>query len=70
MGLILWVILIALAGWIASVIMKSDNEIFMGIILGVAGAFIGGIVMNFIGRLGVTGFNIYSILVAVVGQLY
>ena len=59
----------ALAGWIASMVMKTDAEqgAFMNIILGIIGAFVGGLIMNLFGAPGVTGFNIYSILVAIVG---
>ena len=71
MGIILWIIFGALAGWIASVIMKNDFEqgtikdIFMGII----GAIVGGFIMNLLGQSGVTGFNLYSLAVAVIGAV-
>jgi uncharacterized membrane protein YeaQ/YmgE (transglycosylase-associated protein family) len=57
------------AGWLASVIMKTDASQgwLMDIILGVIGAFIGGFVMNMLGQSGVDGLNIYSILVATLG---
>jgi len=71
MGIILWVIFGALAGWIASKIMKTDNEQgpLLNILVGVAGAFIGGFVFSMFGGDDVTGFNIYSLLVAVVGAV-
>ena len=69
MDFILWIVFGALAGWIASIIMKTDAQqgALMNIVLGIIGAFLGGWLMNFFGASGVTGFNIYSLLVAVVG---
>lgn len=69
MGLIAWIILGALSGWIASMIMKKNESMgaLANIITGIIGAFIGGIVFNLIGGDKVTGLNLYSILVSVVG---
>lgn len=69
MGIILWIIFGALAGWIASVIMKTDSNqgTMMDIILGVIGAIVGGFLMGLVGQSGVTGFNLYSLVVAVIG---
>mgnify|MGYP000714447450 FL=1 len=69
MGYLAWLILGALSGWIASMIMGKDSEMgaFANIIVGIVGAFIGGFIFNFIGASGVTGFNIWSIIVAVIG---
>ena len=69
MNIILWVILGAIAGWIADVIMKSDHGVIEDVILGVVGAFVGGFILNFLGQSGVTGFNIYSLIVAVIGAV-
>jgi len=71
MGIILWIILGALAGWIASMVMKTDAEqgALGNIVMGVIGAVIGGFLMNLFGQSGVTGFNLYSILVSVVGAV-
>lgn len=69
MNIILWIVLGALAGWIAGMIMKSDNGILGDIILGVVGAFVGGFIFDFFGGEGITGFNIYSLVVAVVGAI-
>lgn len=71
MGIILWLIFGALAGWIASMIMKTDKEqgAIANIIVGVIGAFIGGFVFNTLGGHPVTGFNLYSLVVAVVGAV-
>ena len=69
MDILLWIILGAVAGWIADMIMKSDHGVMEDIILGVVGAFVGGFVLNFLGQSGVTGFNIYSLIVAVIGAV-
>ena len=71
MDLLVWIIVGALAGWVASMIMHTDAEqgALMNIVLGIVGAFIGGFVMNLFGASGVTGFNLYSILVAILGAV-
>lgn len=69
MNIIIWIVLGALAGWIASMIMKSGHGLIEDIILGVIGAFVGGFIFNLFGQSGVTGLNIYSIVVAVVGAV-
>lgn len=71
MNFILWIVLGAAAGWVASMVMKTDAEqgALMNIILGIIGAFVGGFVMNMFGQSGVSGFNLYSFLVAVLGAV-
>jgi uncharacterized membrane protein YeaQ/YmgE (transglycosylase-associated protein family) len=69
MNILLWVILGAVAGWIADMIMKSDHGVIEDVILGIVGAFVGGFILNFLGQSGVTGFNIYSLIVAVIGAV-
>lgn len=71
MGIIGWIIIGALAGWIASKITGNNREMgaFKNIAAGVVGAFIGGLVMNLLGGSGVTGFNLWSLLVAVGGAV-
>ena len=69
MGLITMIVLGALAGWLASVIMHSPSGIIMDIVLGIIGAIAGGFIMNFFGQPGVTGFNLYSLIVAIVGSV-
>jgi uncharacterized membrane protein YeaQ/YmgE (transglycosylase-associated protein family) len=70
-NLLLWIVFGAIAGWLASVIMKSDEDhgVVTDIVLGVIGGVVGGFVMGFFGAPGVTGFNIYSIVVAVLGSV-
>jgi uncharacterized membrane protein YeaQ/YmgE (transglycosylase-associated protein family) len=71
MGIILWIIFGALAGWIASKIMNTDAEqgALLNIIVGIVGAIVGGWIMSLIGKSGVSGFNIYSFLVAILGAV-
>lgn len=67
MGIILWIVFGALVGWVASIIMKSDEGIVVDVIVGIVGAVIGGWLMSVIGKSGVEGFNLYSFLVALLG---
>ncbi len=71
MGIILWIIFGALAGWIASLVMKTDAQqgALGNIIIGILGALAGGFIMSLIGKTGVTGFNLYSLLVAILGAI-
>jgi uncharacterized membrane protein YeaQ/YmgE (transglycosylase-associated protein family) len=71
MEFLLWIVLGGLAGWLASMIMRTDRQqgVLMNIVLGVIGAIIGGFVMNLFGAPGVTGFNLYSLIVAIVGAV-
>lgn len=71
MGILLWIILGALAGWIASIIMRNNAEqgAVGNIIVGIVGAVIGGYAMSVFGQAGVTGFNLYSLVVAVIGSV-
>ena len=69
MNILLWIILGAAAGWVADMIMASAHGMLEDIILGVIGAFVGGFIMNSFGQPGVTGFNFYSLIVAVIGAV-
>ncbi len=71
MGYIAWLVLGGLAGWIASMIMKTDASqgIILNIIVGIIGASLGGWLFGFFGGAGVTGFNLYSLGVSVVGAV-
>lgn len=71
MGIIGWIVLGALAGWIASKITKNDPEMgaVKNMVTGILGGLLGGFVMNLIGGQGVTGFNLWSLLVAVLGAV-
>ena len=69
MNFIGWIVLGALAGWLATAIMKEEGGLLKNIILGVIGALIGGGIVDFLGGSNVTGFNPYSFLVAVLGAI-
>ena len=70
MGFLSWIILGLIAGFIGSKIVNKRGEgLFMDIILGVVGAVVGGWLFNKFGSVGVTGLNLYSLLVAVVGAV-
>ena len=70
MSLLAWIVLGLLAGFIASKIVdKSGEGILLDIALGIVGAVVGGFLFQTFGMTGVTGVNIYSIMVAVVGAV-
>lgn len=71
MGPIGWIVLGGLAGWIASKFAGTDKDqgIVANIIVGILGAVIGGWLFGFFGGSGVSGFNIWSFFVAVVGAV-
>ena len=71
LNIIAWIIFGALAGWIASLIMRTSAEqgAIGNIIVGIIGAIIGGFIMHAFGSSGVTGFNLYSLLVAIGGAI-
>ena len=71
MGILAWIVLGGLAGWIASIIVKTNEEqgIFLNVIVGIIGALLGGFFIQIVGGDGVNGFNIYSLLVAVFGAV-
>lgn len=71
MGIILWIILGGIAGWIASIIMRTNNQQgpLLDIVVGIVGAVVGGWVMGILGYGGVTSFNVYSLLVSILGAV-
>lgn len=70
MSILAWIVLGLLAGFIASkLINKSGEGLFLDIILGIVGAVVGGFVFNAFGASGVTGLNVYSLFVAVIGAV-
>lgn len=71
MNILLWILFGALVGWIASLIMKTNRQqgTLIDIVVGVVGAVIGGFLFETLGRSGVTGFNLYSMFVAVIGAV-
>jgi uncharacterized membrane protein YeaQ/YmgE (transglycosylase-associated protein family) len=71
MGILLWILFGALAGWLASLAMGTDAQqgSLANIGIGIVGSIIGGFVMSLLGGPGVTGFNLTSLLVAVLGSV-
>jgi uncharacterized membrane protein YeaQ/YmgE (transglycosylase-associated protein family) len=70
MSVIGWIVLGLIAGFIASKIVNKRGEgLFMDMILGIVGGIVGGWLFSFFGGDGVTGFNLYSMVVAVIGAI-
>ena len=71
MGIISWIVLGAIVGVIAKLIMpgKDPGGMIVTILLGIAGAFVGGYISTILGIGSVTGFNILSLVIAVGGAL-
>lgn len=71
MGILTWIIVGLIAGALAKLIMPGDDPggIIVTIIIGIVGAFVGGFVFNLLGSSGVSGFNIWSLIVATVGAI-
>jgi uncharacterized membrane protein YeaQ/YmgE (transglycosylase-associated protein family) len=70
MSFLAWIVLGLISGFIASKIVNASSQgVVMDIVLGIIGAIAGGWLFNAIGHMGVTGVNLYSILVAVVGAV-
>ncbi|MDO5326185.1 MAG: GlsB/YeaQ/YmgE family stress response membrane protein [Clostridia bacterium] len=69
MNILLWIVLGALAGWLAGLIMGGEKRGWLGnIVVGILGAAVGGLAASLLGLGGVDGFNLYSLLVAVGGS--
>lgn len=70
MSIIVWLLLGLIAGFIASkIVNKSGSGLVLDIALGIVGAMVGGFLVSIIGAEPVTGLNIYSIIVAVIGAI-
>jgi uncharacterized membrane protein YeaQ/YmgE (transglycosylase-associated protein family) len=71
MGFFTWLIVGAIAGWLAGKVMGTSRQqgLLLDIVVGIAGALIGGFLFNQIGRDGATGFNVWSIFVAFTGAV-
>jgi uncharacterized membrane protein YeaQ/YmgE (transglycosylase-associated protein family) len=70
MSFIAWIILGLISGFIASKLVNRTGEgVVLDIILGIVGAFVGGWLFNTFGKVGVTGLNIYSMVVAAIGAI-
>ena len=70
MSIIAWLVLGAIAGFIASKIIDSSGKgLLLDIVLGIVGSVVGGYVFTLLGAAPVTGFNLYSMFVAIVGAV-
>ncbi len=70
MSIIGWLVLGLIAGFIASRIVNNAGEgVILDIVLGIIGAVVGGFLFSFFGAAGVTGFNLYSMIVAIIGAI-
>jgi uncharacterized membrane protein YeaQ/YmgE (transglycosylase-associated protein family) len=70
MSIIVWVILGLVAGFIGSrIVNKTGEGLVLDIVLGIIGAIVGGFLFSYFGAEGVSGLNLYSVLVAIVGAV-
>jgi uncharacterized membrane protein YeaQ/YmgE (transglycosylase-associated protein family) len=70
MSILAWIVLGLLGGFIGSKLVNKTGEgVLLDIVLGIVGAVVGGFVFNAFGHAGVTGLNLYSLFVAVVGSV-
>jgi uncharacterized membrane protein YeaQ/YmgE (transglycosylase-associated protein family) len=69
MGILAWIVLGGLSGWLASIVMGTNARMgaLANIGVGIVGAILGGAMFNFFGHYGVTGFNFHSLWVSFVG---
>ncbi|MBA3897435.1 MAG: GlsB/YeaQ/YmgE family stress response membrane protein [Sphingomonadaceae bacterium] len=70
MGLIIWLIIGGVIGWLASIIMRTDGQqgIILNIVVGIVGAFIGGLILSG-GSINNQGLTLYSFLVSLLGAV-
>ena len=70
MSVLAWVALGLIAGFVASnILTRSGQGLLLDMVLGIIGAVVGGFLFTAIGATGITGFNLYSMLVAIVGAI-
>jgi uncharacterized membrane protein YeaQ/YmgE (transglycosylase-associated protein family) len=70
MSFLTWIVLGLVAGFIASKIVNKHGEgVFLDIVLGVVGSVVGGLLFGLFGAGGVSGFNLYGLIVAVIGAV-
>ena len=70
MSILAWIVLGLIAGFIGSKLVNKTGEgVLLDIVLGIVGAIVGGYVFSMFGAHGVTGLNIYSLIVAVIGSV-
>jgi uncharacterized membrane protein YeaQ/YmgE (transglycosylase-associated protein family) len=70
MSIVGWILLGLIAGWIASkIVNKTGQGFLLDMVLGIVGAIVGGYLFALVGAEGITGFNVYSMVVAVIGAV-
>jgi uncharacterized membrane protein YeaQ/YmgE (transglycosylase-associated protein family) len=70
MSIISWILLGLIAGFIGSKIVNKRGEgVLLDIALGIVGAIVGGFLFSLFGATGITGFNVWSLIVAVIGSI-
>jgi len=69
MGLLAWIVVGGIAGWLASLVVRSSMGLLGDIVVGIVGGFIGGFLFHAIGEPGITGFSIWSVFVAFIGAV-
>ena len=70
MSILAWIILGLVAGFIGSkIVNRSGQGVVLDIVLGIVGAIVGGFIFDAVGQVGVTGLNLYSLIVAVIGAI-
>ena len=70
MSIVSWIILGLIAGFVGAKIVNREGQVFwLDIALGIIGALVGGFLFSLFGASGVTGLNIYSMIVAIVGSI-
>ena len=70
MSILGWIILGLIAGFIASrIVNKRGAGCLLNVVLGIVGAFVGGLIFTAMGGAGITGFNLWSMFVAIIGAV-
>ena len=70
MSIVGWIVLGLIAGFIGSKIVDSQGQgLWLNLVLGIVGAIVGGFLFSVFGATGVTGFNIWSLIVAIIGSV-
>ncbi len=70
MSILAWVLLGLIAGFVGSKVVNHTGEgVVLDIVLGIVGAIVGGFLFTRFGAAGVTGFNLYSMFVAIIGAV-
>ena len=69
MGLIAWLVVGGIAGWLASMVIPSGFGLIGDIVAGIIGGFIGGFLFHAVGEVGMTGLSLWSIVVSFIGAV-